>query len=1126
MFVEVHGLLLLLFGLLCSVQGQTGIPEQINPGLVNVGVPGQDGSNVVSISEHETSGEIPVFLTFTQPANATQDVSVFCSVQTDQPGDSEVTFDNITISAGGTDTGTVTFSVVSPGRQVEVQCVGRSAAPGTETNTTEFLPQTSAGQTGFLQVRKGPVAGFCSSLVLVPNRAGVTQATVRVELSEAVVDNAVTVTCSSVDATAGSIQLTFDTLTLEVNSTTGDVTYSFTNPSGSPVSASCTAQSEGGGNQYLTRTSTGDTSTFALDEGSVQFIPDMTRTSAQSVGTFLVLDAAVQADTVTFTCAMREVEDSDQAQTLAQNPTCVPVSNLVPTAAPATPTSVPDSPLTNLSIAGNWQLGTVELVFGTNEIFKPLDVWLLSQTYTSPVQDLLLVTCCAPQASYSYFTISKIDSYEYISVCYAPQASNTDPKYQGRSAAFVFSSNVATNTTANLTNAEVVGTPLVERVIPNPAYVEVGPCPCDLWENQCDTECCCDTDCTQDDLDIFTSCFQGAFGGNLTKELAQYCTYSGGPQEDWDRLLCVERDNSPYLGLYYDNPSAIRTETAFRTAYDANAPAFSFDETERRETVETDSSLAYRYGLATQVLYTDANGETQQGFLSFPQQTLSGQCLYSGIIRHFVSSNATCTQTLDASLCAEGSVLDAREYLLPSAATHPPCPTPPQVLSQHGGVNTVPTTVEYFCLTDPSLYVRSTTTDDIYMYVFNQTSLFSDSVPATMQRCAFDDGFTFPPSPTLNTTTDTCSNVVLDVRYVLSWRGTELTGAAALVILGDIAMETVAPGDGSNSSTVLAQKFGVEFSYDNPNATAGDATEIVDRSGNPGYDVGKVLLTGTLSLTNDSVENIGSLGLQVWSPGTDGLCTSASRVAVTFGEDSISGCTIRLAWDNFQDCAALRSEIRAQQESLVTAEFVSRGGNPNSTLITDWVQIINNDTAARTEAPTPAGVEPDVVDQLQGSCQDIPAAMNLEILYADVGKENEFLIQEVVGARVSFSSTLWKLQCSGPLAAACYGNSSVLADLGNSSTISDLITGAVQSFYITSSVTFTRVPALTPAPVKRFYANSTTVCRLNACWEELFYPVSMLFADGDFQRYQHNLGSALLLTLFIIAVFVITRPWW
>ncbi|XP_078606446.1 uncharacterized protein LOC144879091 isoform X2 [Branchiostoma floridae x Branchiostoma japonicum] len=1101
MFVKAPVVLLLLFRLQCFVWAQTGVQEQINRGLVNVGVPGQDGSNVVSISEHETSGGIPVFLTLAQAGNATQDVTVICSLQSDQPGDSQVTFDNITITAGGTDTGTATFSVVSAGRQVVVECVGRSAAPGTETNTTEFLPQTSAGTTGLLQVRKGPVAGFCSSLVLVPNRAGVTQGTVQVELSEAVVDNAVTVTCASVGATAGSIQLTFDPLTLQVNSTAGVVTYSFTNPTGSPVSARCAAQSGGGGNQYLTATSTGDASTFALDEGSVQFVPDTTKTTAQSVSAFLVLDSAVQADTVTFTCALREVGDSDEAQELAADPTCVPVSNLVPTAAAVTPTTAPDSPLTNLSIAGNWQLGAVELVFGTNEIFKPLDVWLLSQTYTSPVQELLLVTCCAPQAS------------------------NTDPRYRGRSAAFVFSSDVATNITANLTNAEVVGTPLVERVIPNPAYVEVGPCPCDLWESQCDTECCCDTDCTQDDLDIFTSCTQGEFGGNHVRELAQYCSYSGGPQEDWDRLLCVEQDNSPYLGLYYNNPSAIRTETAFRTTYEANAPPYSYDETERRETVETDSSLAYRYGLATQVLYTDGNGETQQGFLSFPQQTLSGQCLYSGIVRHFVDTNATCVQTLDSSLCVEGSVLDAREYLLPSPATHPPCPTPPQVLSQHGGVTTVPTTVEYYCLTDPSLYVRSTTTADDF-YIFNQTSLFADNVASTMQRCAFDDGFTFPPTPSLNTTTDTCSSVVLDVRYVISWRGTELTSVAAFVVLGDVAMETVAPDDGTNSSTVLAQKFGVEFSYDSLNGTTADVTEIIDRSGNPGYDVGKVLLTGTLSLTNDSVENMGSSGLQVWSPEADGLCTSASRAAVTFGEDTISGCTVRLAWDNFQDCATLRSEVRAQQESLVTAEFVSRGGNPNSTLITDWVPVINNETADPTVAPTVPGLEPDVIDQLQGLCQDIPAAVNLEILYADVGKENEFLIQEVVGARVSFSRTLWQLQCTGALAAACYGNSSVLVDLGNTSTIDDLITGAVQSFYVTSSVTFTKVPAQTPTPVKKFYVNDTNVCRRNACWEELFYPVSMAFAGGDFQLYQHNLGSGLLLALFIIAVFVITRPWW
>ena len=31
-----------------------------------------------------------------------------------------------------------------------------------------------------------------------------------------------------------------------------------------------------------------------------------------------------------------------------------------------------------------------------------------------------------------------------------------------------------------------------ERIIQNPGYVEVAPCPCNLMENACDFNCCCD----------------------------------------------------------------------------------------------------------------------------------------------------------------------------------------------------------------------------------------------------------------------------------------------------------------------------------------------------------------------------------------------------------------------------------------------------------------------------------------------------------------------------------------------------------------------------------------------------------------------------------------------------------
>ena len=32
-----------------------------------------------------------------------------------------------------------------------------------------------------------------------------------------------------------------------------------------------------------------------------------------------------------------------------------------------------------------------------------------------------------------------------------------------------------------------------ETVLPNIAYVEMAPCPCDLIQNRCESDCCCDT---------------------------------------------------------------------------------------------------------------------------------------------------------------------------------------------------------------------------------------------------------------------------------------------------------------------------------------------------------------------------------------------------------------------------------------------------------------------------------------------------------------------------------------------------------------------------------------------------------------------------------------------------------
>ena len=60
----------------------------------------------------------------------------------------------------------------------------------------------------------------------------------------------------------------------------------------------------------------------------------------------------------------------------------------------------------------------------------------------------------------------------------------------------------------------------VETEIINPAYIKVGPCPCDLTSESCDIGCCCDELCTEEDKMTFT-CIPGVQGEEIWKHSIQ-----------------------------------------------------------------------------------------------------------------------------------------------------------------------------------------------------------------------------------------------------------------------------------------------------------------------------------------------------------------------------------------------------------------------------------------------------------------------------------------------------------------------------------------------------------------------------------------------------------------------------
>ncbi|KAM4745463.1 tectonic-2 isoform 2-T2 [Anableps anableps] len=94
-----------------------------------------------------------------------------------------------------------------------------------------------------------------------------------------------------------------------------------------------------------------------------------------------------------------------------------------------------------------------------------------------------------------------------------------------------------------------------KTVFPNQVYQPLGVCPCDLTHRACDTRCCCDQDCSNEDLKLFAShCLPGPFGGEVSPTPDYQCSVQSVENSpDWFPFLCVSSspENNPYLGLFY-----------------------------------------------------------------------------------------------------------------------------------------------------------------------------------------------------------------------------------------------------------------------------------------------------------------------------------------------------------------------------------------------------------------------------------------------------------------------------------------------------------------------------------------------------------------------------------------------
>ncbi|XP_013382566.1 mucin-17 isoform X2 [Lingula anatina] len=1158
---------------------------------------------IVPNQESSVCTECKFLLQFSEPIQD-NNVTISCTVSTvtDQR-QLNISISDHTAVIGDTSI-EVSYSILNPGIQInvvspiDVTCTAQSEGSGWQ------YDRNTENATAQFQLDQGSV-----SLLPQYTHTEGTRLTALLALDVGV-NGQVAFTCSVVTVNSTSVAKALaqeNYCPVASPSTPGPVTTTTTTTPTTSAADAGTTQSNS------TANSTAETTTPVMENTTISVTTTVNsttveaNTTASSNMTTLTANTTEAPTTTTeimnTTTANVTVGNATSEQTTAptfaasiSTTTSVNSTDNATSAVPVTtlPTTPPTTPVAN--VTNQWSISPTNPTFLSNEIVKEV---IIERKVDPQVetQEVILVRCCAEDSSFRRFAGK---TAELIATVTSSPLS-------------------AINGTLATTGANIT----VESTFPNPAYVELAPCPCDLTSGHCDTGCCCDSDCTSADIASF-QCLPGVFGGSGGGVVDHSCASPRFDKEDWFPLMCVHQENSPLLGMFFQTEPALRTTTAFNTRVGSSKPNYTFEENDDQSIFETVPGLnpGYRQGDGIKT------SSVLQGYLSIPQRSLSGECISSAPVQFLKDLDSSCVHHLTESLCQESSPLNARTYITSTRLTNPPCPQRPAILKSMNTEADVDT--HYFCLEDLSAYVKSQQTlNDFYKptqkYLFRELKTFDNTTGTNnftyseviieqnatdvgkAQRCVWDDGFTLPPIPEYNRTTNTCMNAVLKVTYDFYWQMGNIVNVSAVIVLGSISLEQVrrdnrtitntvqipesyetvnmtteAPGVNqtlvnvtqpvnntiprreetytventttTTSATVLTQVFTVRFIHDylDVNASTSDneteRLEFEDRSGNPGYDFMKPVLSGNpvydpvLSDFSYVDANL-SQALALWKPGPSGLCYHATRHTITFGEDATSSCILRLGLEELKNCSSLRELILTEQTKLMSAQYIATVGNPDRANLEDWVAVLResiqfNASTVTTQLPsttvemTTAQQETtsimdtttsttnmtenvteeihqyNLFDQVEGVCQSVPTGIHVVIMYAEVGRQDAVYIKQIVGAKVSYSLSTWQMDCLGASGPAC----------ANVST-----EGLVQSFLLQSTVTFVKVPAAEPVqPIKYLAGINPSLCKGETCERQLLYPFTSAY-QGD--PIMYRVGFGLLVIFSSIGLIITLQPW-
>ncbi|GFN92839.1 tectonic-2 [Plakobranchus ocellatus] len=1077
-----------------------------------------------SYTQIRSQQSIPIFATIFANGNPSttvaksEDITISCSVLNNGAGFTSVSIQDLILL--GTDaTGTLALVPQSNGRTNSVQCAAQSVT-GTcpiATGTALFCPDTSQSNVVSVTVRPPATISLCELELYVMNGAS----TFEVRLSEPALTD-VTVQCSVTTTSTWTVTINDQTLSAGVER--GQISFSVSGGNDSfTASVTCRARSVTG-SQFVLADSVvaASTAVFLWKSNSLTFQPEYVRVYNTTFTSFLALSFPMNAREVSVACRTYTESSLQTAlQTATTTPNCAQI----------------DSPSSGQTVP--WRVKTaffnLESDTSTTDDFTYFQTVTTErvQLVTSAVTEVILTRCCVRNVPAS-------------------------AQFQGLHATVVAVAELAPFICEQCNNT--VENPKEERVLQNPGYVEVAPCACDLTQDKCDFNCCCDEECSDNQRARFSVCIAGLPGGEPADPEEYRCSSNAFNLPDWHLMTCVYWESNAYLGMYYMNQARV-AETDFTVVVSNEYKGrFSFS---KPEALFRSQENAYSHGASLVTVREDVEvGPQSRNILALPRAgDADGACDFLSPVRFLVNTQASCSSVLVPETCSALSRFSGRIYAVSSAISG--CSQSFKVASSLTGNTVAPADVRYYCATDLSPYLPAAGTalnelpptqgssfggalanENCSTPCSSQTCIdynsgrAADSSQPLPAPCPWDDGTTSPVVPNLNN--NVCENVVLDVRYRFEWSGSQITRLSADVILGNV--RNVTPG----LEVMLTQKFQADWIHqgngsvyslsDNFDST----TEAYQRSGSAGYDDGAPLISGcpVSSQTTQEFDRVATnfeRQMAVWRPGVDGLCENANRQGLTFADDTFSSCALRLTADDLElGCEDLRQTIFNHLNVLMPSDLIGRYGYNNARDLAMWIPVLRQ-TLNETEDNSTVVVTNDTeafrtwADSITGACR-VPSSINLNVMYAQTGAVNGYPRQEVIGAYISYTESTWSMDCQGAQAARCAAGSTI-----------------TQNFFLSSSVQYTRVDAAasqssetlfhtrcdpydfaSSSSCERFFSNVyREECYWETCWQELAYPVKPAAERGpEYDWRLQALPVFLALVLGIVGYVSVAKPGW